>query len=430
MGILDNMRTIDISRLINGSAKVVPPGLLRELLPSRALLVSALVAIVLWLLPQVAEAQTLDQAIQAQLDQDCLGLTGGGSAAGLSAELNSICAGGNSSGAGASAGGATGSAQSLGATVENRRQDRLEGKQTGNQATFNLPSGLGLFISGDVEALNRDRTTFGDGFDSTVWGATIGGDFQFNDRLIAGTAFNYINRDGDFDGGGDFSTNSYGALAYGSFMPIPAMFLDVALGYTRHNYLVERPVSYIEAGSGDTIGGRSSSNSNGNEFNIRVVAGYDHSVGNITVGPRIGINYVRTKIDDYTEDGGGLALSYEDQTIHSLQTTVGLQGSIAINTSYGVWVPQATADYIHEFENDRRSIDVQFEGDNRTAAQGGISKFSFNNDKPDRDFFNFGIGTILVLPNGIQPFVNFRIMAGNDQFDNYGGTVGVRIEGN
>jgi len=376
-------------------------------------------------------AQTLDQAIQAQLDLDCLGLTGGGSAAGLSAELNSICAGGNSSGPGASAGGATGSAQSLGATVENRRQDRLEGKQTGNQATFNLPSGLGLFISGDVEALDRDRTTFGDGFDSTVLGVTIGGDFQFNDRLIAGAAFNYINRDGDFDGGGDFSTNSYGVLTYGSFMPIPSIFLDVAVGYTRHNYLVERPVSYVEAGSGVTIGGRSSSNSNGNEFNIRAVAGYDHSVGNITVGPRIGINYSRTKIDNYTEDGGGgLALSYDDQTIHSFQTTVGLQGSITINTSYGVWVPQATADYIHEFDNDRRSITVQFEGDNRTAAQGGISKFSFNNDKPDRDFFNFSVGTILILPNGIQPFVNFRIMAGNDQFDNYGGTFGVRIEGN
>ncbi len=63
-------------------------------------------------LPQPTHAQTLDTAIDNQLRNDCLVLTGGGSAVGLSAELNSICAGGNSGpGPGASSGGGTGSAQ-------------------------------------------------------------------------------------------------------------------------------------------------------------------------------------------------------------------------------------------------------------------------------------------------------------------------------
>ncbi len=393
---------------------------------SIALLVLTFLPISLWLPPQTVNAQTLDQAVQAQLDLDCVGLTGGGSAAGLSAELNSICAGSNSSGAGTSSGGATGSAQSLGATVENRRQDRLEGKEPGNQATFNLGKGLGLFMTGNVEALNRDRTTFADGFDSTVLGATVGADYRFTDNLLFGVAGNYSNRDGDFDGGGDFSTNSYGVLAYGSIMPIPAMFLDVSVGYTRHNYLLERPVGYSELGSGDTISGRASSNSNGNEFIIRAVAGYDHAIGNFTIGPRIGVNYSTLTIDDYDEDGGGgLALSYDDQTVHSFQSTVGLQATMAINTSYGVWVPQATADFIHEYENDQRFITVQFAGDGRATP----TKFTFQNDKPDRNFFNLGIGTVLILSNGIQPFINFRAMAGNNQFDNYAGTIGVRIEG-
>ncbi len=193
---------------------------------------------------------------------------------------------------------------------------------------------------------------------------------------------------------------------------------------------MERPVSYVELGSGSTISGRASSNAAGTELFIRAVTGYDHTIGNATIGPRVGMNYARLAIDDFTEDGGGgLALSYDNQTIQSLQSTVGLQVSAAINTSYGVWVPQATADYVHEFENDQRSIKVQFEGDQRTPAQGGISSFSFENDKPDRNFYNFGVGTVLVLPNGIQPFANFHIMAGHSQFDNYGGTIGVRIEG-
>lgn len=401
-------------------------GVARNFSIRRGLAVLTFVIMGFGLSPHPVLAQTLDQAVQAQLDLDCLGLTGGGSAAGLSAELNSICAGSNSAGAGTSGGGGLGSAQSLGATVENRRQDRLEGKKAGNQATFNLPSGLGLFITGNFEALNRDRTTFSDGFDSTVLGATAGADFRFSNSFLAGAALNYVNRDGDFDGGGNFSTNSYGVLAYGSIMPIPSMFLDVSLGYTRHNYLVARPVSYVELGSGDTLSGRASSNSEGNEFIVRAIAGYDHSIGPVTIGPRIGLNYSNLGINGYTENqGGGLALTYKDQTIHSFQSTVGIQGSAAVNTSYGVWVPQATADFVHEYENDQRFITVQFAGD----ARANPTRFTFRTDNPDRNFFNLGIGTILVLPNGIQPFVNFRAMVGNSQFDNYAGTVGIRIEG-
>jgi hypothetical protein len=38
------------------------------------------------------------------------------------------------------------------------------------------------------------------------------------------------------------------------------------------------------------------------------------------------------------------------------------------------------------------------------------------------------MGLLMVLPNGWQPFVNFRAMVGNTQFNNYAGTFGLRIE--
>ncbi len=410
----------------------------RKLLPNRMWVTLMLVATVLWAPFQVLAATTLDQAIKNLLDNDCENLAGGGGNNGIGSELNVICNIPNGGSDGASAGGGSGTAQSLAATIENRRNDRLEGKTTGNQATLNLPSGIGLYVSGNFEALDREQTTFSDGFDSTVLGATVGGDFRVNDRFLAGAAFNYINRDGDFDGGGNFTTNSYGLLAYASFMPTPATFLDISLGYTKHNYELERSVSFIEdptgpggVGNGPTrISGEADSDSDGHEVFIRAVSGSDHNfvspIGSITVGPRIGFNYSQLTIDPYSESGGsGLALAYDEQSIRSLQSTIGVQGSIVINTSYGVWVPQANADYVHEFENDRRDITVNFVQDQRQTP----TKFSFNNDKPDRNFFNFSVGTVLVLPHGIQPFFNFRVMAGHSQFDNYAGTVGVRIEG-
>ncbi|MCH8041815.1 MAG: autotransporter outer membrane beta-barrel domain-containing protein [Nitrospinae bacterium] len=386
-------------------------------------------------LPQPTHAQTLDAAIINQLRGDCDVLTGVGvgSAVGLSAELNSICAGSDSGpGPGASSGGGTGSAQTLGVSVENRRKVRLEGEQDKNGSTatqgasFNLGKGVSLFVSANIESLDRDVTTFADGFDSTGLGGTVGGDYRVNDQVVAGVAINYTNRDGDFDGGGNFSTNSYGGILFASFLPVPGFFADIAVGYSGHNYLVARPVSYVEDTSGTTISGTASSNTEGQEVSVRVLAGHDHSIGNLTFGPRVGLNFSHNDIDSYSETGGGgLALSYDDQDVTSLQGTLGIQGSAAVSTPYGVWVPQATADYVHEFENDQRDITVQFAGDGRATP----TKFSFQTEKPVRNFFNLGIGTVLILPNGFQPFVNFRAMAGNEQFNNYAGTIGVRIEG-
>lgn len=421
------------SGLSRQSSTISHRSLLRRYWPNTTWITFALVATTFWLPSQSFSATTLDQAITNRLSNQCTGLvggtgTGGASTPGFGANLDDICTSVPND-TGGSVGGGTGTAQSLGATVENRRNDRLEGKQTGNQAALNLPSGLGLYISGNLEALDRERTSFSDGFDSSVWGATAGADFRFSDRFLAGAAFNYVDRDGDFDGGGDFTTDSYGVLAYASFMPTPAMFLDISLGYTKHDYEVDRPVLWaIQASdpNSTTFTGRSDSESDGHEFSINAVTGYDYTIGIFTIGPRVGVNYSRLRIDDYSENGGGgLGLRYDDQTVKSLQSTVGLQASAAISTSYGVWVPQATADYVHEFENDQRSIDVQFTEDNRANP----TTFSFNNDKPDRNFFNFGVGTVLVLSNGIQPFFNFRVLAGNNRFDNYAGTIGVRIEG-
>ena len=381
--------------------------------------------------PQSAGAQTLDFQYNFFLANDCLNLTGGGSGRLAGTPLSTICTGASpGTSAGTSSGGGAGSAQSLSVSVENRRKDTLEKeeKRTTNgsspEAVFNLGKGFSLFVTGEVEGLERDTTTFADGFDSTILGTTVGGDYLVNDQVLVGTAFNYSNTNGSFDGGGDFDTNSYGIILYGSVLPIPGGFVDVAGGYTKKIYQVARIASYEEGGTGVSISGVPSSNTDGNIFSVRVLAGYDHPIGNITVGPRVGVNYTNTDIDGYTEAGAsGLELTYEGQSINSFQSVLGVQGSMAISTSYGVWVPQVNGNFIHEFENNQRFIKVHF------AVDPLPLQFRFQTEKPVRNWANLSLGTVLVMPNGIQPFVNFRAMVGNDQFNNYEGTFGIRIEG-
>ena len=379
------------------------------------------------------DGQTLDEAIRAQLSNDCGGLTGGGPATGLSPIINLICLPRpNDPGAPpASPGEATASSPSPAFSIENRRKDRLGEREEHvvaspvNEIPFPKNKNVGLFSSINVESLDRNRTPFGAGFNSTVIGATLGADYLASNDLLVGGAFTFKKHDGDYDSGGNFSQESYGGLIYASFLPLPNAFVDLTVGYTHHNNSYEQPRSFRENNSEPLISGIAESDSNGSEISVRVLAGYDHPLGPLSLGPRIGLNFSYLTIASYKESGaGGLALEYDSQQVTSVQGTMGGQATLATSTSYGVWVTQVNADFIHEFENYQRFITVRFIGDQRVNS----TTFRFQNDKPVRNFVNLSFGTILLFPNNIQPFVNFRTILGNEQFDNFGGTIGIRIQ--
>ena len=429
--------------------------------------------------PEQPSAQVLNQRVNDLLANNCAALNPAstGNDPNFGVNLNALCAT-PTTGAATSAGGGAASVQGSAASILNRlllqrmyETDEEEGQEHarsssmkfnpfgsllsgfgrtssvsspfyaattgdgGSAASFTSGSqsrwhGLGFFASGLVESLNRDITTFQDGYKSNILGITAGGDYRFSKRLVAGLALSYSNTDGDFRSGGNFSTNSYGGTLFAAYLPTDRTFMQVTGGYTKNNYLVSRLASADTQTAGGTTGGNivqgpASSNSNGNVFNLGLMTGYDHPIGRFTIGPRAGVNYSNTKIGDYGETGStGVELKYDDQWINSLQSVLGVQGSAAFSTGLGVLVPQFNADYIHEFANSQRFINVQFTEDNRANP----TKFRFQNDVPVRNYFNLGTGLMMVLPNGWQPFLSFRAMVGNEQFNNYAGTFGLRIE--
>jgi uncharacterized protein YhjY with autotransporter beta-barrel domain len=440
--------------------------------------------------PGEVSAQVLDQRVGQLLGFNCLalGLPSGGATAstlqglGIGPNLARLCQVPNTA-AGFSNGGGAASVQGSAASILNRAllqrlddTDEEEGRERrrsssvmlnpmgllatglgsnlsvsspfyaastaggGSGATFTTGSqsrwhGVGFFASGLVESLNRDTTTFQGGYKSNILGITAGADYRFSKKLVAGLALSYSNTDGSFRSGGDFSTNSYGGLLFASYVPTDKTFVQVTGGYTHNSYLVARaasasvttsdPLGRSQQGGVSDISGIASSNSNGNVFNLGLLTGYDYSIGRFTIGPRAGLNYSNTKIGGYSESGNtGIELKYDDQSINSMQSVLGIQGSAAFSTGFGVLVPQFNADYIHEFANSQRFIGVQFAEDLRATP----TRFTFQNDVPVRNYFNLGTGLVMVLPNGWQPFVNFRAMVGNEQFNNYAGTFGLRIE--
>lgn len=425
-------------------------------------------------LPDV-QAQVLDQAVNNMLANNCQNLLQGAGSSVLAPTLAAACTSGpGATGTGTSAGGGAASVQAAAVSILNRSvQLRLDGARAeagqsrlgtssfamnpfglllpglgqsigmtspinptgdsssasfnfGNQSRWN---GLGFFASGLVEAMNREVTTFQDGYKSMILGVTGGVDYRINRQTVAGVAVNYSNTHGDFRNGGDFNTNSIGGTLFGSYLPTDRTFIQLTGGYTNSNHLVGRItrgfIPGIGAGPDRILGGLAGSSTNGDVFSAAILAGYDHPISRLTIGPRVGFNYSNTHIHDYAEtSGGGLGLRYEDQWINSIQSVVGIQAQMAFSTPFGVLVPQANANYIHEFANAQRLLGVSFVEDLRAAP----TRFVFQNDAPDRNYFNAGTGLIAVLPNGWQGFMNFRAMLGHAQFDNYAGTFGLRVD--
>ena len=432
----------------------------------RIAMVMAMVAITCFTMIGFAHAQTLNNQNRALLANNCAGLSGGP----YGANLNAICtAGGVALGAG---GGGAASVQAAAVSILNRTtlarldETRTEGQSGGYKMASSAmvanpfgaimpglmgglgmtsPSaqaggggspmggvmgmssdrwkGIGLFASGLVESLNRNDTTFQDGYRSTILGLTVGADYRVSPQFTAGVAFSYSNTNGDFRQVGNFSTNAYDILIFGQYLPTERTFIQVTGGYQRDSYLVNRSNSLTL--SNIAVSGFSTSNSNGDVYKLGMLTGYDHPMGMFTIGPRAGINWTNTHINGYGENGStGLELSYDAQSVNSLQSTLGLQGQAAIPTTMGVLVPQVNGNYIHEFANSQRFLNVHYVQDLSPTP----TKFRFQNEVPVRNYFTAGTGLLMVLPNGWQPFVNFRAMIGNNQFNDYAGTFGLRVE--
>lgn len=74
---------------------------------------------------------------------------------------------------------------------------------------------------------------------------------------------------------------------------------------------------------------------------------------------------------------------------------MGVFAFYALSTSIGVFVPQFTAEWVHEFQDDQRVIYFRFREDL------GQTKLRFQTDAPDRDYANPGTG---VVPAPRRPF--------------------------
>jgi len=306
--------------------------------------------------------------------------------------------------------------------VISRLQERTG---TGTAASADMRSalrGFSFFVNGTYEAFDKHDTSFEPAYDRLTWGTNVGGDYSFDGKGLVGLAFNYSHANAYFDvGGGGFETDTYGVLLYGGVLPAKNAFVDAYAGYNYKDISTDRRINVLVGGT-VPVTGQALGTTNGSEVKLGVNAGYDWVIQNFTVGPRLGVNYRDTGIDAFTERGGtGLEVRYTHTSEMSVTTVAGLFASMAFSAGFGVIVPQLNFEYVHEFSLDQKFRQFSFVGDTTGA------RFNFVNDPPDRDYFNLGAGVVFVLPQGIQPFVNYRELLGYNDRSAHTVTAGVRF---
>lgn len=286
-----------------------------------------------------------------------------------------------------------------------------------------LEERLAVFVSVDYVGRDKSITAFAAGHESERWGATAGGDYRLTPVFVGGLAIHANRLDGDFSTSGRFRTDSLGAIAYGVYATESGYFADFSLAGFYKSFEVVRFISgRFNLALLDNE--RTASDAEGYELSSRLRLGKDFSVGRFTFGPRASVNYLFTHIDGVEEEGtSGLQLVYDGRSLDSLQSVVGIEASVAFSISSGVLQPQFGAEWVHEFKADQHSIDVRFAEDHRDNP----TWFSFQTDKPDRDFFNLRAGLVIAIPGGIQGFIEARAILGHDYFAGYGGAAGLRF---
>ena len=128
-------------------------------------------------------------------------------------------------------------------------------------------------------------------------------------------------------------------------------------------------------------------------------------------------------VEQYAEqDSSGLALTFYEEEINSLMSTLGLHSSYTISVSNGVISPQLDIAWKHEYKNDQREPEVSFVDDTLNK------RFSYQTDDPDRDFYEVAASLVFIAPGGIQGFATFRETLSHNFLDQSAIVIGGRLE--
>ena len=318
----------------------------------------------------------------------------------------------------------------------------------GAAADDNLTFGRwGAFVNGSFNTGTKDQTLLENEFDFDAVSVTAGIDYNFGNSVL-GVSIGYDDYDADFQsgtlvsGGGikadGITASLFGLMNRGNF------FLTGIASRGSMDYSIDRRLVYASANTDPGCQCPDQNRSllgspDGDHTAIGIDAGWDILKGNWSITPHLGVSYRDIGIDGYTEidtgANGGMNLRYDDQSIESLRTVLGIQFSGNVNADLGSIRPTIRVDWHHEFDDDVRQIQAKYAAEDTLAGTGPfvdgfgagcLSCFGIVTEVPDEDFFVAGLGLSVMFRNAVQGFIFYEGLVGYNDLTSNAISVGLR----
>nr|WP_275298104.1 autotransporter outer membrane beta-barrel domain-containing protein [Halomonas campisalis] len=283
----------------------------------------------------------------------------------------------------------------------------------------------GVFVNGTVSQSRRDTTMGEPGFRRESYGLTAGVDYRLTADTIVGAALGFTRTDTDLRrNAGKVDVNGYSLSLYGTRFLGEAFYVEGIATAGRNRYDTVRTVFVEPIGTQSAM-----AKPRGNEYGLGLNVGYDRPSGPWTTSYQAGFDYLRTRIDGYTENpshpdnlGAGTLLNLDSQTIESKTAEAAVQLSYAASQSWGVMHYSGRLGLEHEFGDRSRSITAQFQEDPTNTT------FALRTDSPDRTYLNLGAGLTAQMPRGRAAYVFLESVEGRSGYRHYQVDVGFRME--
>ncbi|PWU31013.1 IPT/TIG domain/outer membrane autotransporter barrel domain-containing protein [Pseudomonas sp. RW407] len=257
----------------------------------------------------------------------------------------------------------------------------------------------GFINSGSNQARGAKDNSF------TTFGLSAGMDYRLSPRTVVGLGVGYGNDRTDI---GEHDSRSegdaLGLAAYLSANPLSEVYIDALLGYNRIRFDSRR---YVTA---DPSNGYASGSRDADQLFASLTASYEYRQGALSLAPYARVNSSYTRLDGYSEHGGGIyALSYEEQDLRYFTSFLGWRTSYDIQTSLGVLTPRVGLAWGHNFN---RNQDYRV----RYADQGDDGMlYRLSPDPMDTNFIDMDSGLSLSLGRAWRVALSYRSALGTNE---------------
>lgn len=319
-------------------------------------------------------------------------------------------------------------------------------QERGGGASADVPgdfSRWGSFVDGSFGYGSKDPTDLEDAFDFDGHELTVGIDYRFTSAVVAGFILGYSSKEIDFDSSlsivdGGIKSDGVSAIVFG-MLEGEHFYGSASLGYQTLAHEVTRRITYPSINpTVRSVDSTARSDTNSASLLATVNLGYSLRLRAFSIDPALDVAYSGTTIDAFTETSvdnlnpattnDPFNLRVGKQSIESLDVAPSLKLQYVFTPKFGVIIPFVVGRYHFELSDDARRISSRYADALGQLIANDASDFEVSTDAPDEEYYTLAGGFSVVLPQGLNGFVQYLKVLDYDAYKDTVITAGFRFE--